>query len=78
MAPETESTAVRAEPFDSPFILSQSKDERLAQQSLVEACAWPSTGCLRQAQAERFFPNVLSEVEGQAQNGDNNWTEEYV
>jgi len=34
---QAESPAVRAEPFDSPFALSTSKDERLAQEGLVEA-----------------------------------------
>ncbi len=29
--------AVRAEPFDSPFVLRLSKDEQLAQDRLVEA-----------------------------------------
>ncbi len=49
--------AVRAEPFDLPFVLRLSKDERLAQGRLV----------VRQAHHDRVFPSVLSEVEGQAQ-----------
>jgi len=45
---------VHPEPFDSPFVLSLSKDERLAQDMLVEGC--PATPLmLRQAQHERLI-----------------------
>ncbi len=49
--------AIHAEPFDLPFVLRLSEDERLAQGRLV----------VRQAHHDRVFPSVLSEVEGQAQ-----------
>ena len=46
-------TSARGEPFDSPLILSLSKDERLAQDRLVEPPAKPLV--LRQAQDERVL-----------------------
>src|SRR5438128_8693524 len=46
-------TSARGEPFDSPLILSLSKDERLAQDRLVEPRAKPLV--LRQAQDERVL-----------------------
>ncbi len=49
--------AVRAEPFDLPFVLRFSKDERFTQDRLV----------VRQAHHDRVFTSILSEVEGQAQ-----------
>src|SRR5437867_5531622 len=57
----------RGEPFDSPLILSLSKDERLAQDRLVEPRAsWWLV--LRQAQDERGanFPPALRSARLQA------------
>ncbi len=46
---------VHPEPFDSPFVLSLSKGERLTQDMLVEGCV-ANPFMLRQAQHERLNP----------------------
>jgi len=49
----TQPATVHPEPFDSPFVLSWSKDERHAQDMLVEGCG-AKPFMLRQAQHERL------------------------